>query len=177
MKYSLLENANKFMGRSVYEQTDLEAKTEEITEMIGDGEEVTIGLDGGGGLEGIERIDGEELEGEEEEIPMITVEDATRAIQLVLDGEAETAEEALAMVEPTEEGEGDELEGEEVGEMEYEEESVDPIADAAEGAEEVEEEVEVEGCGDKSEEQEEEEEKTYGESHSKFLKFSEKYLS
>ena len=133
MGYSLLENANRFMGKSVYEQEELEAKAkldetddEEIgSDDIGD-EDETMPLDNGeegdedSDLEDIESEEGDEEgdeEGEEEdEVPLMPVEAAIRAIQMALNGEVESAEEALNLVQDMEDesSEDDELEGDEL---------------------------------------------------------------
>ena len=181
MGYSLLESANRFMSKDSYDQ----AKIEET-----DDEEIVIGgeeegeLEGGEDLEGLEDLDAEG----EEELPLMPVEAAIRAIQLVLNGEAESAEQALDMVQDmeAEEGDGEELDGElELGD----EEEVEECSTRLEGEdveEEVVEEEVVDGVDGELEEttiedeeevvEEEEEPENYGESHSKFLRLSQRYL-
>ena len=200
---SLLENANRFMGKSVYEQAELEAKAKlsemEDEEVPAIDTEEEVGDD-------VEAVDVDvdvDVEGEEEEeVPVLPVEAAIRAIQLALNGEVESAEEALDMVQDmeAEAGEDEELEASEEEEEEVEEEvtlddtpDVDdkPIKDLpddfkelGEGEEEAEEEVveeeevaeEAEPVAEETVEEEAKEENVYGENHSRFLKLSERYL-
>ena len=165
----LAESANRFMPEEDIELDD----TVEIE-------------DEGGELE--DELDGEELEGEEE-TPMMSVEDAIRALQLIINGEAETAEDALDMVQDadgdydgSEEGEEDELESGEEDELESGEEEVEECnaspVDEEEDVE-VEDEVveeEVSEEDDEVVEEEVEDEQQYGESHNMFLKLSQRYL-
>lgn len=204
----LMESANSLMGHTIYEQRVLEKKarlSEGFEEKLSDDEEdVEEGLDSiidmekagpeddeeGGELEGLE---GGEEEGEEgeEELEMISVEDAIRAIQMVIDGEAETAEEAIEMVKSEGGEEGGELEAGEEGELEGGEDEDGEIDEkmkpkfkfhtfhkAKKGlTEEDDEEVEeVDECNDKGMKTKEPKADQYGESHSMFLKFAEKYL-
>ena len=134
---SLLENANRFMGKSVYEQAELEAKAKlsemEDEEVPAIDTEEEVGDD-------VEAVDVDvdvDVEGEEEEeVPVLPVEAAIRAIQLALNGEVESAEEALDMVQDAMEGGEEDAEGDEL--------------EAGDELETDEEEVEVEeGCGDK----------------------------
>ncbi len=141
MGYSMLESANSFMGRSIYEQEEMEAKAKMAE---GDDElEVSIAPEeeGGDDLEGLEDLDAEGGEGEEEltdeeaaeEMP---VELAIRAMQLILNGEAESAEEALDIVQSVDDGE---VEIDDIG-GEPEEEAGDELAPDEEDTIEVEEE-------------------------------------
>ena len=142
----LSECANNFMPE---EDVDVEVDELEDDEM---GDELEDG-----------DLEGEEIGDELEEEPQISVADAIRAIQLVLNGEAETAEDALDIVQNAEEVDGDELEGDEI----------DAEIDEPGDSEEIEmesEEVDAEDMVD------EEEEDIYGESHSKFLSLSRRYL-
>jgi len=192
----LMESANSLMGHTIYEQRVLEkqAKLSEGFEanLDTDEEVETEGLDsiidmeragpenkdvGGGDTEGLEGLEGGDEEGEEEEIEMISVEDAIRAIQMVIDGEAETAEEAIEMVKGGDEEGGDTeglegLEDLEGGEEEIEvevEEKVKPKFDFKKKNIQEEDDEDVEGCSTAKADQ-------YGESHSTFLQFAERYL-
>lgn len=198
----LMESANSLMGHTIYEQRVLEKKaklSEGFEEKLADDEEdVEEGLDSiidmeragpdeeGGDTEGLEG--GEEGEEGEEEIEMISVEDAIRAIQMVIDGEAETAEDAIEMVKSAEGGDAEGLEGlegeegeegEEGIDVEVEEESAKPkfnfTAKKGITEEDDEEEEVVDECNDKGVAPKVAKSQ-YGESHSLFLKLSEKYL-
>ena len=155
--------------------------------------------------EGLEGLEGGEEEGEEE-LEMISVDDAIRAIQMIIDGDAETAEEAIEMVkaesgeeggEEGEEGgeEGEEgLEGLEGLEGSDEEDEVDEKFVVAKpkvapnrmqekskkfafGKKEISEEDEevVDECSGKGMKMNAKADQ-YGESHSMFLQFAERYL-
>ena len=206
MGNSLLERANRFMGKTIYEQEELEttAKLSEIDEEETE-DELVVSTDDdteeleGDDLEGDDLDDAEgtdELEdGEEEEIPLMPVEAAIRAIQMALNGEVESAQEALDLVQDTEDSE----EGEEGDELESDELDTDDM-------ESDEEEVE-EGCAtiDETDDDfkpispdfkepknakkiiskdfkeigddiDDEDDKMYGECHSKFLRLSQRYL-
>lgn len=183
----LMESANSLMGHTIYEQRRLEkqAKLSEGFEanLDTDEEVETEGLDSiidmeragpegedeeGGDTEGLEGLEGGDEEGEEEEIEMISVEDAIRAIQMVIDGEAETAEEAIEMVKGGD-TEGGDAEGEEEIEVEVEEKMKPKFNFKKKNIQEEDDEEEVEECDTAKADQ-------YGESHSTFLKFAERYL-
>jgi len=185
MGYSLLENANRFMGKSVYEQEELEAKAkldetddEEIgSDDIGD-EDETMPLDNGeegdedSDLEDIESEEGDEEgdeEGEEEdEVPLMPVEAAIRAIQMALNGEVESAEEALNLVQDMEDesSEDDELEGDELQDDELADDDFEDLDDSSE--EEMEEGCDIGEECDKVVEEEEEEEEVESKPQKKF---------
>ena len=156
--------------------------------------------------EGLEGLEGGEEGEEEEESEMISVEDAIRAIQMIIDGSAETAEEAIEMVkaeggEESEEGEeGEGLEGLEGLEGADEEDEVDEKFVVAKpkiapnrmqekskkftfGKKEISEEeddsdmdTEIEECDSKGMKMKAKKADQYGESHSMFLQFAERYL-
>ena len=156
----LAETANRFMPE---EDIELDDDTVEID-------------DEGGELEDLEGdLEGDELEGEDEETPMISVEDAIRAIQLVINGDAESAEDALDMVQDLEGEEN--IEGDELGdELASDEEDIEDVEECnaspvEEGDEEVADIVDEEDDVEEGDENEQ-----YGESHSRFLKMSQRYL-
>lgn len=185
MDYSLLESANRWMSKDAHQEKAIAETDDEV--VIGGEEELE-----GGDLEGgdLEAIDGEE----EEEAPLMPVEAAIRAIQLALNGEVESAEEALDLVQDmeAEAGEDEELGDIEGGDIEGEpevevevEEGCDKTEEVVEGDDTEEEVVEGETPDETEEvveeevveeEEEEVEEETYGESHSKFLRLSQRYL-
>jgi len=192
MRNSLLENANRFMGKSVYEQAEFEAKAK-MEEMEDDVEvteeeelEAPIMSDEEGGEIEAEEGGDEELEDGEEETPLMPVASAIRAIQMALNGEVESAEEALDMVQDME------AEDSEDEEMEYsDEEGEDDVEEGCNKVVEGEDDELAPDVDDKpidkknlpkdfddlsGIEEEEVEEKTYGENHSRFLKFSQRYL-
>ena len=187
MNKKLVESANSFMGRDSYEQRKMDEMELDVDDLKLGGEEEeeeVVSLD-------VDPELGDELEGDlegEEEIPMLTVDLAIKAIQLALNGEVETAEEALELVR-AEEGEGEEeielggeegeeLEGlgDELGTDELETES--SCEDKEDVVEEEVEEVDESSDEEVVEEEEEApaEEEQYGESHSMFLKYSAQYL-
>ncbi len=140
MGYSMLESANSFMGRSIYEQEELEAKAK--VDEADDELEVSVSDDSEGGedLEGLEDLDAEGGEDEltdEEEAATMPVELAIRAMQLILNGEAESAEDALDIVQSVDDGE---VELDDIG-GEPEEEAEDELAPDEEDTVEVEEEI------------------------------------
>lgn len=182
MGNSLLESANKLMGKSSYEQAEMEADAKKLDEMMGGEEEngldvTVVGLADKEGEEGIE----DEMEAEE-----VSAEIALKAIQLALDGLVEDAEEALEKakaaaeeVEGGEEGEEAEVAEESTDEGEGEEDVIESEEEDAEEVSEESEEVaeEAEEVAEETEEvAEEAEEDAYGESHSMFLKFADRYL-
>ena len=198
MGNSLLESANRFMGKSSYEQRELEAEAK-LSE-IEDEEIVIPSDDEAGDIDGAEvdvDVDMDDAEGGElEEAPLMPVEAAIRAIQMALNGEVETAEEALDLVQDmeSEEGEGeeseegDELEAEE-GEEEVEEcdrnideEDLNDTPDADDepiDKKNLPKDFKELGENDDNDEDdivEEEDENVYGEAHSKFLRLSQRYL-
>ena len=99
---SYLNLANKYMGKTIYEQRELESESfEEVVEEVLDTEddtEIETEIDPVDGEEDVEMDDTEEVEEE----PTITMANAIKAIQLVINGEAETAEEALDLVKEVE---------------------------------------------------------------------------
>jgi len=186
------------MGKSSYEQRELEAEAK-LSE-IEDEEIVIPSDDEAGDIDGAEvdvDVDMDDAEGGElEEAPLMPVETAIRAIQMALNGEVETAEEALDLVQDmeSEEGEGeeseegDELEAEE-GEEEVEEcdrnideEDLNDTPDADDepiDKKNLPKDFKELGENDDNDEDdivEEEDENVYGEAHSKFLRLSQRYL-
>jgi len=119
----LAESANRFMGWNMFEQYEIDNATDE-EEVVDEAIEDIVDIEPTDTETDIE-LDGEELEGEEgeEEVEMISVEDAIKAFQMVQDGTCETIEEAIDMVkaeagEETEEEITADIEGDDVEEVE-----------------------------------------------------------
>lgn len=164
-----LESANSLMGHNIYEQRELEKMAEELGNSDVEKED---------GLDTISANVSDEEEGDisgdegEDEIEMISVDDAIRAIQMVIDGEAETAEDAIELVKSESDDEDEEgLEGDGEVEGDLGDSEIEECKQPKELSEEGE--CEEDECEEK---EVDEYNNNYGESHSLFLKLSQRYL-